>query len=213
MYGYLTVKLALVVIALASVAVRGGRAAIGRARARRRLREAPTEVSDRSMVTVSGVVRALDPPLVAPLSGTECVLHQSRARVYTPRGWSSLRRGGRAIEREVVKLELVPFVLVTETGEVIVDGDRAELTCRPWPIVPRKLERERAFLDAAGLAVHPSAAGFDEIVVAPGTRVSVHGLATIEIAPDAGGEAGFRTAPQRVRLVGDAAHPLTIRIE
>jgi hypothetical protein len=168
---------------------------LARSEVRRRVREAPHMLVDHSVVTLVGTVRAIGEPLIAPLSGRACVVHRSTAR------------GG---DSSFTQCELVRFTLVTRDGEVIVDGETAEIPDRPSPIIPRKLEREEAFLARHGYR-GGRGTGFEEIVIEPGARVSVHGVVRVEISPPAArGEIGFRDAPTIVRIVGDARNPLTI---
>jgi len=156
-----------------------------RARARRRLLQGRTTIADREIVTLSGTVRQRGELLVAPLSGKECVLYDSYGHVKELRGNS--RYADSVAELREQKLP-------------------------PTPVVPRRIEREKAFLEAHGqpfkLVV---ASGFDEARVAPGDRVSVQGMAIIELDPTASDERGYReNAPRKIRLVAHDAHPLTI---
>lgn len=178
-----------------------------RAAARRRMRGAPSALADHTVATLRGVVHALDEPLVAPLSGTPCVLHRSTVRVF---GKGRSPAGPRPVVGETTRCEMVRFELATRDGRVIVDGTEADVTIRPRPIIPRKLEREQAFLHTIGYDGHAGDAGFDEVVIEPGMLVAVHGVVRVEITPAATGDVGFRDAPKQVRLVGDEQHPLTI---
>jgi hypothetical protein len=53
-----------------------------RAQARKRLRSAPRELADGSVVTLTGVVRAKGETMTAPLSGRQAVAFASTARIY-----------------------------------------------------------------------------------------------------------------------------------
>jgi hypothetical protein len=197
---YAYIKLAAVTIALLGAGVVGLSRALGRAEVRRRMREAPQHLADHSVVTLTGTVKLVGEPLVAPLSGTRCVLHRSSARTFSQ---------GREMETFTV-CELAPFLLETRDGDVLVDGDTADIPDRGRPLIPRKIEREQEFLLAHGILTEARSAGFDEIVIVPGAKISVHGVARVEV--DARSAASYRDTPTRVRLVGDAQHPLTIMI-
>lgn len=164
-----------------------------------------TTIADREVVTVVGVVRALG-ELVAPLSGAICVAHVSRAVILPDRG----PRDPFAQNQEIVESKLVPFELVTAAGIVRIEGPEFELVMPTEPLIPRKLDREIEFLITHGS--DPGVArrtGFDEARVEPGAKISVHGMAIVEIEPTAD-ERGFREAPSRIRLVAHDNHPLTI---
>jgi hypothetical protein len=68
----------------------------------------------------------------------------------------------------------------------------------------------------AGLWRHHAAFGkygpeFEEVIVLPGMRITVAGLVMLEIPGPSVGELGFRDLPPaRIRLVGDAEHPIVI---
>jgi hypothetical protein len=171
---------------------------------RRRLQGGQPVLADNTLVTMTGVVRAIGEPLRAPLSGKRCVLHHSTARVATVRG----RR--RVALDAYSQCEMVEFVLDTRDGEVIVAGQTADVTFRPSPLIPRRLDREGAFLKAIGLTVDARSVSCDEIVIEPGMKVAVHGVAHYERSATATDESGFRDAPAVVRLVGHPRHPLTI---
>jgi hypothetical protein len=192
----LAVELVLVaVFALIGLAKLVGQVQV-RAAARRRLRGGQLQLSDNTVVTVTGTVRAIGEPLVAPLSGRRCVLHLSIARSQRIRHWLC---------------EMVRFELETRDGTVIVDGVTAEVTLRPGAIVPRDLDRERAFLRAHDItATDARGVSCEEVVIEPGMKIVVNGVARYEQSPNASGEAGFRDALSTIRLVGHARHPLTI---
>ena len=176
--------------------------------ARKRMRAGHKEIADHTVVTLTGTVRLLGEPLIAPLSGTPCVLYRATARLL---GATNRSVGLRTVDQVITKTEMIRFVLATRDGDVVVDGIEAEVPVRGTPIIPRKLAREQAFLDAQHAATAAQDAGFDELSIEPGMKISVHGIARVEISTGAGtGEAGFREAPPVVRLVGDDRHPLTI---
>lgn len=179
-----------------------------RAEARKRMRAALQSLDDHAVVTLRGKVRALGNQLEAPLSGTACVAHRSSVRIYGGRRKSAVGPR-RALDDESL-CEMVSFALVTADGELIVDGANPELAIRPHPVIPRRLEREAAFLRRIGIDDDPAEAGFDEIVITDGMKVTVHGVARLEVTPSSSEETNYRDAPRRMRITGDDAHPLTI---
>ena len=116
--------------------------------------------------------------------------------------------GRRGVDQEVVEVTLTPFVLVTSSGDVLVEGETCELLLSGSPLIPRKIEREQEFLDRMQFDVYVRTAGFDEARVEVGAKIKVHGVSRSELAR--AGETGFRDAPTQIRLTGDDAHPLTI---
>jgi hypothetical protein len=205
---YFWIKGAVALVVGVAALAKAIRAVEQRAGARQRMRSGQRTIADRAVVTLRGTVRVFAEPLIAPLSGTPCVLHRSAARVYTTgRG---LGRVYRVVDGEYVSVEMAEFILDTREGPVIVSGTEAEVTMRPGAIVPRQLAREAAFLRSAGDGSDPRTAAFDEVVIQPGAKIEVHGVAQIEVDDAANGERGYRDAPTKTRIVGDAAHPLTI---
>jgi hypothetical protein len=197
---YLSIKLAIAVTVGLTIAARGMRDVLDRARSRQRMRAGAPQLEDASLVTLEGTVEPLDGPLVAPLSGKRCVAYFARARC---RG----SRKARAPSVTVVREQVVPFRLVTPAGEVIVDVTKAELAIRPGAVVPQQLERERDFLVAAEVTGSPREFGFEEIAIEPGARIKVHGIGRIDVEP---GAAGFREVPRVSKIIGDERHPVTI---
>lgn len=174
-----------------------------RARARKRLRDGADKLADGEPVTLRGTVRALEPLLEAPLSGKPCVAFEAHLKIFEMHGRN------RILVDDAYQLKLASFVLETAHGPVIVEGEFAELEMPAVPLIPRKLERERAFARAHGKTeVSLRAASTEELVVEPGSKVAVHGVVRFEANPDA--DAGYRDAPPRVRLIGHDKHPLTI---
>jgi hypothetical protein len=203
---YIYVKLIIIGIALLGGAVRVIARANHRAAIRAKMLAAPRTVEDNALVTLSGTAKLIGEPLIAPLSGRPCVAFRATARTYKT---SSRPTKMAAPDQEVSEIVMTPFVLVTPQGDVLVDGDHCEMPIRGAPVIPRRLDRERAFMIRMALTGLPQTSGFDEVVIEPGAHILVHGIARTELATS-GGETGFRDAPTRIRLSGDAAHPLTI---
>ena len=200
---YVWVKLSLVVIAGLVTLGKVAMEASTRSAQRRRMRSGQRELADNTAVTLIGTVKLVGEPLVAPLSGTPCVAYRSRARERSQGGYM----GAMQDTLEWTRQRMTAFVLVTKEREVIVDGEEATLTVRPAPIIPRKIEREVEFMREVAPDFSPRSVSFDEVVITPGTRIAVHGLAQYSVVP---GEAQFRDAPSEVRVVAHANHPLTI---
>ncbi|HEX5061415.1 MAG TPA: hypothetical protein VFV99_18735 [Kofleriaceae bacterium] len=201
--------LAIVVTGVVAAAGAVGNALWGpRAKARKRLQRGTAAIADREIVTLVGTVRQRGELLVAPLSGKECVLFESLGHV------KELRSGSRYADTvaELRQHQMVPFELDTGDEIVVVDGTAADLELPPTPVVPRRIEREKAFLEAGGQPFKlVISSGFDETRVAPGDRIAVQGMAIIELDPTATDERGYReSAPRKIRLVAHDAHPLTI---
>lgn len=190
-------------IALGAVALIGAasRALTGpRAQARRRMRLAPDRLAEGEAVTLTGVVRELAPLLEAPLSGKPCVAFESHLRFWGKR---------RDLLAHASKTRLASFVLDTPRGSVIVEGDKAELHVPATSLIPRKLEREIEFATDCGAPTHGiREASAEEIFVAVGARIAVHGVIHLETDPQA--SADYREAGKRVLLRGHSKHPLTI---
>lgn len=168
---------------------------------RRRAMRKKTPLSDGEMVTLTGRVRAMEPYLTAPLSGTQCVMHRSRMYLL-----------GSPNAKDNAVTESARFVVETPNGDVIVDST-PELDLVPSPVVPRLEKRELSFMMSRNIpeARHRDA-GFDEIVIAPGATVVIRGMIRVERDHGAGGERGYRDdAPTVTRLVGTPDKPLTIK--
>ncbi len=198
-----------------AVLVVAGAGAIGnalwgpRARARKRLDAAKrTTIADREIVTLTGTVRSLGEMLEAPLTGTACVLYEAVGRIYS----GDAHRNSRDLDAEVVEQKLVPFGLETAEGMVLVECETAEVELPHLPCIPRKIDRERAFLLERGQSAEQIRyAAFDELRIIPGDKIRVQGMVIIEQDPTATDERGYREdAPRRIRLVPHAEHPLTI---
>ena len=185
------------------------RRVLERRRARAALRAiallAPT-TSEGAIARVTGTVAGIDGhTLVAPLTGRPCVAHRSRV---APRG--ALPLGG-VLER----VELCPFTI---DGLVTVESVNTQLDLPRSKLTPSPEQRDRydAFLSPAGLWRHHAAFGkygpeFEEVIVVPGMRITVAGLVMLEIPDPVAGELGFRDLPPaRIRLVGNAEHPIVI---
>ena len=202
---YLAIKLIIFAVAAISVGLKHLHVSRHRAAIRAKMLAAPRTFEDNALVTLTGTTKLIGDPLTAPLSGRSCIAFRATARTY-----KNQRRGKMSeIDQEVTEMVMTPFVLVTDNEEILVDGDVCELPIRSAPIIPRKLDRERDFMIKAALIGLPKDAGFDEVVIAAGAKVMVHGIARKELA-ESGGETGFREAPTKIRITGDQNNLITI---
>lgn len=203
---YVAIKLIFVGIAALGATLTAVSRAQHRAAIRRKMLAAPRTFEDNALVTLTGTAKLVGEPLIAPLSGRPCIAFRASARTYR---LSASQRKQRELDQEVTEIVMTPFVLVTADGDVEVTGDTCELPIRSAPIIPRKLDRERDFMIRAALIGTPKDSGFDEVVIQPGAKVLVHGIARKELATT-GAETGFREAPTQIRITGDEAHPIAI---
>ncbi|MFT3697156.1 MAG: hypothetical protein QM831_28700 [Kofleriaceae bacterium] len=210
---YLLIKLAIAgVILVTGLGVSIQRVVHSR-KLRQRLLAAPQQFEDNAVVTLTGTVKQIgEEQLTAPLSGRTCVAFMASARTYAQSAAGFGTRSVRAVELEVIEAVMLPFLLITKEGNVLVDGEDCLLPHRSAPIIPRKLERERRFLNrlADGRAdAAAKDAGFDELVVTPGMKVRVHGVTRKQLTAGGGDEVGFRDAPMQIHLTGHEG-PLVI---
>ncbi len=179
-------------------------------------------VVEGEIVRVTGVVRALDEKLVAPLSGTSCVV--LRSRVSAGLGFTRKARWWRET------FAMVPFVIERAEGNVSIEGEHALLDLPPLDLPRRfKLTEDQRRRRDAFLRSHQLPARnwwgeyfYFETVLVPGTTVSVAGLVMKDVAGDeldpalapvVAGERGFRDGPPTsLRLAGNAEHPLVIGV-
>jgi hypothetical protein len=206
----------LVVAAAGSAAIGGARKLIERRKARKQLAARPalgTQTPEGTLVRVTGVVRACDRTLIAPLSGETCVVARTRMWV----GNTYFRRAVKPRE----SFAMVTFELVRD-GEppVSVEGDLALLDLSTHKLrrprgkaSPERARREQLLLEHAIPHAQLRRARFDETIVREGDRVSVVGLMMFDdalVAPPTS-ELGFRdTARAAVRIAGNVDHPLVI---
>jgi hypothetical protein len=170
----------------------------------RRLRSGSLALADHTSVTVFGTIRETTDLVEAPLSARKCVVVHAHAE---------LPEIDRTAEGEYVVLTtrlMVPFELDTPAGVVLVDATHADVDIKPQRVPSRDAERERAFVVAHRRGAEVArVATFREVVLAPGMRIAVHGVALIEDIEH--GERGYRdAAPTRTRIVAHADYPLAI---
>ena len=178
-----------------------------RRRARRALHEHPPldgSSPEGAIVRVTGIVRAADELIDAPLSGLPCVVARSRIRRV------NLGQSKRPSVRPET-LRIRPFVLVRDGApSVRVEASHAVLDLAPLRKLKVTPQRRDQFLLLHALT--GIASGFEETLVVPGQRITVAGALLRDAPAEPTGEArGFRDdqAPELV-LVGDVAHPIAI---
>lgn len=154
---------------------------------------------------VSGVVRALDETLVAPLSGLACVGFRARAKGATMQASRTVTTGW------LETMLLVPFVVESDAGPIAIDGANAIFDVTGQSKPKRQPDREASFL--ARHAIKPGRAWLDEVVVEVGRRVTVGGtLVLVPRTVPPTFERGFRDLPPSdQRLAGSRERPLVIR--
>ena len=157
-----------------------------------------TRSREGSFVRATGVVRALDETVIAPLAGRECVFVRSRIRgsVFV-RGASEL-------------LQIRPFVLDGDVA-VVVDGSNALLGVASVDLKRVSTERRGAFIVRLGFKAG-DATWLEEVMIAIGDRITVGGVLMHDLNPQPPtNERVFRerVTPQ-LRLVGSTVHPLVI---
>ncbi len=168
----------------------------------RDLRRSPALV-DSELLAISGIVRAAGEPLEAPLSGRSCVAHRSRARVFGGANKAQL-------VAEPIEQEATPFVVETRHGAVRIDARDLALDVAPSGLPDRSTLAQRTFRTRNALE-RDVPAYFDEIVIAPGARVTIRGVVSLEQDPHDASERGYREgAATRARLVATAAQPVTV---
>jgi len=156
---------------------------------------------DRKVVTLTGTVRVVGEPLIAPLSARSCVMYETFASLYEwPKDEDSEGPREKALAGQLSKRALIVFELVTSMGVVTIDATDADLELAPTPVFPRFPEREARFLrehDKDERLIEN--ATFEEITVDPDSLISVHGLA-------------IEDSPGKIRLTADGDNPIVIGV-
>ncbi|NVB84770.1 MAG: hypothetical protein HOV81_40750 [Kofleriaceae bacterium] len=175
-----------------------------RAEARRRLGQGVDALREGERVAITGTVHAIDAHISAALSGKPCVCYLALADIY----WRN-ELGAFEHDREVRESAMTSFVLDTKHGRIVIDGDHATVELPAAPVIPRRIELERAFL-GRHLTGPGTRIGRDlrEIAIEEGDRISVAGV--VAVTRDDSAEHGYRDAPMKMRLVADEKFPLTI---
>lgn len=190
-------------VAAAGVAVRNS---IRRRRLDKQLGRGRDNFVDGEHTTVIGKVRSTGKSLTAPFSGHACVAYQARVALTSPKHgvMSLLLDESPNIEHG----EVIPFALDTAHGIVLVDATQAVLRFDTRPVIPRRVERESAFLRKLGIATTMRDVTCQEVYVSLDQRVAVHGVLSLEVAPAE--TAGYRDSVVRAHLRADKDHAVTI---
>jgi hypothetical protein len=180
----------------------------------RALPEAGPTVSAGTEVRISGIVRALDTPLLAPLSRQPCVLYRARVRAFggNGSGTSMQRQAPPKLPRVGEDFRLQRFLVDRgAAGTVVVDSEAAELALPRTPRRALQADQCSAFQVRHGIH-HSFRPVIEEIVLSPGATVTIAGFAMFDVeAPGGSPELGFRDAPPpTLRITGSRAHPLRI---
>jgi hypothetical protein len=135
---------------------------------------------------IVGTVKQVGELLVAPLSGKPCVAYRAVARTYSNKRADPLTnasmlqtaavgslRSKRTLDDEIATTEMVPFTLVTNAGDVLVDATTCQLLVPQLPLIPRKLELEQQFLVRMGVDASAAKAGFNETRIEVGAKIKV----------------------------------------
>ena len=183
-------------LALVGAVVKFVEASQGRRRDPEPQRSSLDAIEDRSIVTITGTVCKRDSTLVAPLSARTCVAWEVHANLF---------ERSRALIAQIVEQQMVPFELVTPFGAVRIDGTEADSTIPPTPVLPRRHEREAAFLrehDRDPALIHTS--DFAELTISEDMLIAVQGMAIVEgstIRLVANGEQPLQIGPPRRMVV------------
>lgn len=191
--------------------IRSARTYFDRRPARRTLAAAPPLVPtspEGEIARATGVVRATETTMPAPLSGRRCVVARARIRIN--------RQGFLGSGHPYETFAMVPFIVdVPLLGGVRVEGRYALLDLPARAMSKRTStpgSRERMLADHILTESSRSSPSFDETIVEPGMVVSVAGVVMKEAArvPDAR-EQGYRDAgPPSFVLQGTVERPLAI---
>ena len=170
-----------------------------RAAKRARLRAGSFTLAHGEIVTVVGTIRETQELVESPLSARRGVFVYARAELPEVGPQAKLE-----------ETRMVPFELDTQHGIVFVDGTGADFTLKPKAPAPRSAERERAFVATHGRGVEvANVATYRELVLEPGMRVAVVGVAQIAEALE--DERGYRDpVGTKIRLVRPPNAPITI---
>lgn len=170
---------------------------------RRRDLRRSQKLLDGELVTLAGMVVAAGAQLEAPLTGTRCVVHRSRARVFANDSTAT-------VVAEPLETAAVSFDIDTQHGRVRVDARDIDFDMPPNAVVYRPTPQIMAFRARHAIDDKLSAS-YEEIVIAPGRHVTIRGVISVEQDAAAQTERGYRDdAPWIARLVSSEEHKVTI---
>lgn len=175
-----------------------------RRRARKQLEAAAPlaeDTPDGVLARVTGVVRAVEWTLKAPLSGRTCVAFA--VRVTEPNGHDG---GSFSNAAEFDCVDLVPFAIEAAGHKIIIDSEFADIVMPAHQLASVDDAAWTDFCDARRLS--PVSAGVETPLIV-GTTVTVVGT-TLRRMTAPGRDIGYRESPSQLCLVGDFDHPLLI---
>jgi len=169
-----------------------------RGRARKLLAQAEwldDDAANGAFVKIRGVVKVRAPGerFLSPITKNRCVAVRLRAAV---------RHGSDPRSKLVETLKVMPFLLEDDNGSIPIEATAAELDIAPFKSAKWKPADKRELLIEIGHAsANADKSHVDETLVEVGQTVTVAGkLEKSETEP-------------KLRLVGDAEHPIAIAIE
>jgi E3 Ubiquitin ligase len=169
-----------------------------RSRARKLLAQADwldDDAADGTCVKVQGVVttRAHGERFLSPLTKNRCVVMRLRAAV---------RHGRDPRSKLVENLKIMPFVIESENGTMLIDATAAELDVAAFKSSKwTPADKRQVLIELGHDSANPEASQVDETLIEVGQRVTVAGkLQRSDREP-------------KQRLVGDAEQPIAIAIE
>jgi hypothetical protein len=117
-------------------------------------------------------------------------------------------------ERQQPFIERDRLVWAIAGDQLLVEGDRARaIPALLGHSLARVIDQDLAHVarrDREEVHAISAVATFREIVLTPGMRVAIHGVAMVDVV-DQGGERGYRdSAPTRTRLVAHPDYPIAI---
>lgn len=146
-----------------------------------RVPELTASTREGAIVQATGVARACEAPLIAPLAGSACVVVSTKYTMPQPQGTHPPR------VTVVERMQIRPFVLETRTRTVLVEAGHVDL------LLPDRAE-----------------GNIQEIRVEVGQRVTVVGSVLRDGAQRPRGDIAFRDSEPACMLVGSKRHPVVI---
>lgn len=161
-------------------------------------------IEEGTEVAISGVVRAVDKLLHAPLTGQPCVVHVTRAYV-----WDQLDYPAQLVEEFTVAAG-VSFALATSHEALMIDAAHCRASGARRRFAPPYPAALLALLAERGVARYVASTFADHVLVVPGDHVAIRGVAVREPGVT-GGEHGYRDPGQQLKIAGYPQRPLEIR--
>ena len=154
---------------------------------------------------VTGVVENRGTLMASPVGGHPCIGFSLVIQAKAAAQWEEL------VRRE----ECRSFTLTDETGTVVIDGPfrlALDVDDGAWVNLPSSvytlLEEALGKRRAWAYAGRDSVLRFQEALLKPGDRISVHGRPTMELDP--AGRGSYRDPPMRDHIRGSDEDPVTV---